>query len=617
MKKISTIKTIDFLSPSVGLNINGNSSLQTFTGAAVSALFIGVFMTMSVMTVQDYFDTTTPKIAQEIVNFESYPTVNLKTGKHYPMIFFYKSGGSEIIPPAELDKYLTPRLTSYTFNYEVPGAVKVETHDLKIVPCSKLMDSNVLDTVAWSNDFVKGWLHESAMCIEAGSSHNEVAGGNVDMVISQTVLAMYPCILPSGCATQAEVEGVAFNMAWTDKISNFGDYQNPVKTILATDEIFSLNLRLTMGFYNTFMRNEIYDDKGFLFGKSLRANFTKLEKSIFNPMSRDPSQFECQESTIADGQCKPYVRIDYKSSGTMIKTNRSYQGFMDTLGQIGGIKEILFFILYYMYGFYHSKATTQYLVEEIFRVKKKSRSSIRGVNQQASKLTGVQGSRKQATRSFLEVDDKTYSKVSEVVMDTMNIVTIAKELNMLRTVLQFLMSEQAVQLSRWIGLEIRLAQKFLTPEEQKNGTKTVSSNTIFREIQTEGVIGGSPSVGIKGVRQKNKTFGDLFRGKSIQEKSKKVVMTPKILTPASQFPLEAVPGFEFKQPLKSLPDPEQELKEQVPESERARRATIQSLGLTGEFRTELDQKCSEYLMACQTNYFLDNDELGAMQFKMA
>lgn len=47
---------------------------------------------------------------------------------------------------------------------------------------------------------------------------------------------------------------------------------------------------------------------------------------------------------------------------------RTYKGLIETLGEIGGIKELIYLAAYLLYSYYHERISKEILVKDVFKV---------------------------------------------------------------------------------------------------------------------------------------------------------------------------------------------------------------------------------------------------------
>ena len=67
--------------------------------------------------------------------------------------------------------------------------------------------------------------------------------------------------------------------------------------------------------------------------------------------------------------------FDYMSSSDILTISREYRGVIETLSDIGGIKEILHMIFMFIYPLYHAVASRSIMVKKIFETVRASESS--------------------------------------------------------------------------------------------------------------------------------------------------------------------------------------------------------------------------------------------------
>ena len=99
---------------------------------------------------------------------------------------------------------------------------------------------------------------------------------------------------------------------------------------------------------------------------TLRQSVSKADRIIYNTMSRDASKTVCMPEDIEKDSCTPYYVFSWASSGARLTITRSYKDFLSTIGDIGGVNELILIFIALAYSYYHSFAFRNYMIREVY-----------------------------------------------------------------------------------------------------------------------------------------------------------------------------------------------------------------------------------------------------------
>lgn len=479
MKAGKWLVSLDFLAPEVSLNVRGASSVKTLLGTAMSMACLGVFMWMSYLSVIEFLSTSTPKVMQETTTSENYPKVDLLRDKHFPILFFYYDDDTSL-SPAEVQKYVTLRYQKYRYRTgSTNGEFITEIIDMPLVSCAALIAQNKTATMVIGNSgYLANLSAEFGLCVDVNESEAYVGGRSSDPVYDVVSLSMYPCTLESGCADSSEISKIGFTIAFPKPNTNLGNYEKPLEYNTDADNYYYINPLIGQRYENKLMTTNIFDDKGFLSAESARASFTHSERIQMNLLYRDGSQTQCLPEELESYECKGYFFFEVVSGGTLRKITRSYKGFIETCGDIGGIKELIYLVFFYLYIFYNQRATKTLLVEQVYGIKKgfgccKIKRRVKPSSKdEAKKFEGLG-----------PAPEHVFEKAFTLIEDSLDIITLAKEANSLRFLSTFLMTEYHRVLVPLVSLNNELKRDKEKAAVNKDLAKKDSSpDAIFRAL---------------------------------------------------------------------------------------------------------------------------------------
>ena len=98
---------------------------------------------------------------------------------------------------------------------------------------------------------------------------------------------------------------------------------------------------------------KIIDNSGFFSGTNLKTEYSSVERQQFNSRYRDHVTVTCTAESILDYSCTSYISFFYNSGPAIETITRTYKGWLETLGDIGGVSEILFIAFSLIYSVYN------------------------------------------------------------------------------------------------------------------------------------------------------------------------------------------------------------------------------------------------------------------------
>ena len=198
---------------------------------------------------------------------------------------------------------------------------------------------------------------------------------------------------------------------------------------------------------------QIKDSQGFLFGDSDVANFSTIIGHFQQNAWRNSSQLACARDKINYVDCKPYLEVSMMTSNTYTTVNRTYKGLIETLGEIGGIREIIYLACFYLYYHYQENVAKRHLLKCVYGVelrpipkmkccKKSKRKEVEDDRDQIERAKepaksgpkehSGQEKKYKIGKKGLIVGRKMAVSAFDHFENTLCVVRLAKELNMLR-----------------------------------------------------------------------------------------------------------------------------------------------------------------------------------------
>lgn len=366
---------LDFLAPTMHLNVNGSWAVKTYTGVFFSLFCLGLGTYFTLVQIIEFFDTSSPFIAQELRFRREYPEIDLVKNRHIP-IFFAFHNDDEIIPFKNYQSYITARFRMIT--YKSPsnpdGIFTVEKLDVPIVSCGTMIEKGLLDLKAYPGLRVyEDSIPEFGICIDPTGLNLTVVGSNSDKYQSFAFLQIYPCSLSEGEGCQPKE---VINRMWIQVLKpvsglNLADKENPANHDINADDFFAINTDLNQHYQINLINNRVIDNQGFLFPVKEKVSFTSYDPIMFSTQWRNGSKIMTTKEEIDNREVPAYSVFTWQSGPKEFIIKRSYNNPLDYLGTIGGLNSLLYILCYTLYNLYHRYQEKLVMVHAIYGIKKK------------------------------------------------------------------------------------------------------------------------------------------------------------------------------------------------------------------------------------------------------
>ena len=486
---LQKLKGLDLMTPPVQLNIGGKSGVKTYFGVAMTIMYLTSICIFSYLIVLTYLATDSPSINEDISLSEVNPRVDMIENQLFPVIYVLAQG-THPIPAAAVGRYFTITYNKFRVIEDVypNGTAKVtyKSFLMPVIPCSQALQNDTLAQVYnnyQSTEYFRNHGNTSGLCPQFFPDESYVLGGGSQQHIDMLQLEFYPCNFTdsSKCATLAELLYVNVIVTQPSSSLILGNFTNPVKSYLNADVNYFINTQMTQKYSETLMYTEIWDQSQIFDSKTLRKNYSSVEKTVFISQTRDPTQIACPGVAQFDlSLCYPYLIFQFSSGPTKHKFVRSYKTLMQTLSQLGGINSVVLLVFLYINLIYNYYAKKKLLVEKVFmffvglndrRAKKPAdHFDIRpGEALQVNSSDGnTPSNRKKQELQERKTDvanplaklsggelEEMRNEAYEVIMKNLDVITLVREVNNLKVLTHLLFADYQQKLMPLISLNIQ------------------------------------------------------------------------------------------------------------------------------------------------------------------
>ena len=444
-KTMGVVRSLDFLGSDISLNVKGSSAVKTIFGAFLSVVCAVVLILGMGVLVMDYFDKSKPNVIQILKENEQFPKIDLFANPVVPPIALFDAA-FQPIPRNKVPRYgsFVSALFSYSFTTE-NGAVRlIETKKfIPMIPCDQLSPEvdNALFKDWKSLGVAQNIKQTYGYCVSPEKDSFVVHGKPNDRDFTWFAVMFVPCSLPTGCASDEEVASLYLNIPLIKKTVIPGDYDQPLQTRALLEDTYPVSPFSLHRLENKLRINTVVDSAGFLTEDTERARFADIGVQFNKYAWRNPSVLGCDLDKVPRKGCQPYNLIVFTSSGAEQIFQRTYVGLFETLGNIGGLKEIVMIAIGLLYMHYHAHAEAQFLRENVFRLSQDAQAHARLLQLDAREAKKLQAGLKDTADGLVE--------------HYLDAVTIVRELATLRLLVEALMHPPALRVQSFASLTLR------------------------------------------------------------------------------------------------------------------------------------------------------------------
>ncbi len=476
MELLLKMRKLDLLSPQVSFTVGGETGIKTLFGAVLTAIYLLSVVAASYLIGLTFFSTLEPTIVQEFSEGEVYSRVDFAAEKIVPVLYLFDHNVA--VPPDQYLRYVTPIFTKYrsTQIRAEDGSVKTETFikTMNVVPCSNLpADAYQYYKGYEDSKYFQTYANLTGLCVELDPSEAFIEGGGADTSVDMLVYSIYPCILPIGCVSKEQLRFLSVIFAMPTFSTNYSNYLEPVSSILNSDNLYYLNEMMSQKYQQKFMKTEIFDDRGVFFEKRLRTAFSSVDKVLMNSRYRADGSTRCLDLNFYT--CAEYLNFEFVSSSRKLTVVRSYKSITKTISEIGGINSILmlsFLTLNLVYVFFRK---SRIFAERIFGLSKIS-SQLKTTP--SLRLDSAITKRDNLTSQVKKLREQAYSAVKE----GLDVVSLAKEINMIKVISQLLFKDYHHQLMPLVTLSLKRRGQD-SPQRQEQSKSPMSLQSALSQLK--------------------------------------------------------------------------------------------------------------------------------------
>ena len=353
-------------------------------------------------------------------------------------------GSSETpVPFDDYKRYATVRYRMLNYDLDSSGAVISTYIDYPPVSCGELQAKGMLDPDYQKNGGIGDFLSVSAICFDTSDQDTSIFGSYSDYPAKYMALSVSPCSLDdlSQCVSIEELTKSYAQVIRLEPEVNLIKKHNPVGHLANSDDYYPLNPAASGEIQEKLIIKEIVDSAGFMFPKTSVANYTDIQYSRYYNKYRDVNSLSCTKADITNSICESYLTFFMLTTNQRTVTHRKYKGLLETIGELGGLREMVFLAFFVVYQHYHSSICKFELVRRVYGLEGK-RACLGSLlkNMKVSDLKAGQDFK--LKENSVQVSDKVVNRAWDQIERSLDVVHISRELSSLKLLLVILCNEQ-------------------------------------------------------------------------------------------------------------------------------------------------------------------------------
>ena len=371
------LRKMDILGDNFVLTQKSEERFTTKIGGCLTLISVTISIFVIGFFFYQFFQVNDPTIAISSFKATNYPKISYSDTKFTPFIHVRKNG--QPLSNKENQRFFTFVMIQVTFNREQETSIE-STQELYVspmIPCGddKTDLNDYMKQDVKTNLLVQGYSY----CASPDKPEKYFSSSSaVNAPFSYITYGVFPCTLPdpSDCASGPEIDKTDLIFVYPETIVNGKDYKNPVTAQPNTDFKIAMDHQHRQMWSSSIRINKIMDETSEFFSAKQKATFLDFENTRLYTVSRDGTKMHCKPEEIIGPNCSAYALFDFLSGPTTQIITRKYVTIFQTLGNIGGIFELILAIVGVFYIYFKRRTKDNILREIIYKRSSKEYSDV-------------------------------------------------------------------------------------------------------------------------------------------------------------------------------------------------------------------------------------------------
>lgn len=325
----------DYFGNSFNVTINGQERTKTLVGFVFTLAFLGVILFAILKFVTDFFETSQPIVLLRDITNQENPKVRLN--KNSVDYFFLLEGPDGFIQPETLNRYFN--MTVYYEEIQIIKSNFVSTAQYTgVLRCSEAPwfkeKKNGIETK------MRSIIEKYGVCAHDANADHLLYNGS-DPPYGHSELQFRVCILGSSCVTAAEVSKTVVNFGTLEHYFDASDLNSPLKIKANIKNKVKINSNERKE-YRYFINDvKVMSDTGFF-----STSFSQVGGFQLSQTKIDQRKLYKSDTSL--------LQILFYTSGRHVEYTRTYYKFLNLLSDIGGVVQIIAFLVTVVYARYNT-----------------------------------------------------------------------------------------------------------------------------------------------------------------------------------------------------------------------------------------------------------------------
>lgn len=452
---------LDLLAQDLTFSVNGRNGVKSLIGSIIWLMFTLIFLGCMGYFVYTFFRTDNPVVSKDITMSDQYSVIDMSTNRRVPVIFGYIDDAFNI-ETKDFPRYATGLMKVETMRTHTgqDGSVSY-TYDHQFryfKPCVEVFKGPHIPEYYpnQQSGFLYKTTQEYGWCVEWKPGDLQNFGKSSDIVNQYLYFNLLPCSLESNCATEEEMSRFTVILGMGEEVLDYSNKKEPLRFSFNADDYNIVDTATFTFTQYKLMQNKILDARDFPFPESEAVSYSSIQKAKTSVLGRDPTQLSCTKAQIEAKtlECVPYLQHWYISGAVTETVTRGYKGVLDTLGGIGGLREVIYFSAFVIYMFFDKKSQRAGLVSLIYGLDESKIAKSESLDNSADQKRSRCCKKKQTNSDFV---NQAYEKIEK----NLDIVAFLRSLQVLDVVANLLFTEEQMQLIPVASLQKDLNDKNL------------------------------------------------------------------------------------------------------------------------------------------------------------
>ena len=203
--------------------------------------------------------------------------------------------------------------------------------------------------------------------------------------------------------------------------------------------------------------NEMIDYRGFFPTWTASAKIFDIKDTFFNVADRPTASTTCAPADIKDVEkCPSYLEYIIQSSGHLMVVNRKYKTLSETFGELGGVNSVVLMVFLIGYLIYNIQIRKQVLLDQVYRgLIHAAEANRRSRDKNETDGTGrFCCSKKTKDEQYIH---ELKNAASRNIMQSLDVINIVREINNLKLLTTYLLSDHHILLSPVLSVKMDTA----------------------------------------------------------------------------------------------------------------------------------------------------------------